>query len=253
MLPRLSPSHRLLTLSALLFLSSRVWAANDKPALQDTVAWGRIVTVWHIMIDHSSGAIFSSERLQAILPQLDQAEAAITELVSQQLLPQEVGEELRRVLHSRRQYIQGRCYPTSARSDLTQAEATRSASHWVMEMQYSLLRQQSPSIQLDPKLRDAIRANLERELSFQRQLADLEAKQEQRRQALTQEQEERETRVDWNQFEEKCAREWRSLFAAYQERRVPVDRATRRLVPYLMDLTTSQPPGGLAGHLPSGH
>lgn len=223
-------------ISCALLLLARPAFAEETPAYQNTVEWGRLVRLWHELLDHSSGQTYRPERFGETAPDRESIDADLASLVSQKLLPADVGEGLRRVFHARYQYVKERCYPTSARTQETSTEALRGASSWVVEMQLSLLRQQSWSGRLDPKLSKAIQTNLTNELSFQFRLADLESELTRRREELA-----KQEQADWDKFNRAAAKQYAELAQAYQNRRLPRDRAVSRLVPYLVALTQATP------------
>ena len=237
--------------SALLVLALPLPAKDSRSALQDTVEWGRMVLLWHCLLDHSSSVIYDPERFKAAAPDLDKVDAGIAALVSRKLLSQDAGDRLRGLFQARYRYLQDRCYPASAASEADSREAARRASHWVMELQFNLLRQQSRQGPVGRELRDAIHTNLARELTFQQRLADLEQEQARRREALAKKEEQKEP-VDWTRFESESTERWLSLYNAYQNRALREDRTASRLVPYLVDLTTAQPPDAAADQPPSG-
>jgi hypothetical protein len=235
---------------ALLLLSLPA-CAGEAPAMQNTVEWGRLVSFWHLMLDHSSGAVYSPERFHEAAPKLDTAESDITSLVVKKLLPQDTGEALRGVFRDRYQYLEERCYPSTGHVSQSSTEAVTSASHWVVEMQLTLLRRQSRAGKSDRKLRDAIQANLTTELAFQQAAAKLKRQETQEREALSKKEAEKE-RVDWSQFDARCAQRGQSLLVAYGKRQPPRDRIVPRLVGLLVDLTEAQPPDTSADHLSPG-
>ena len=210
-----------------------------------------MVLLWHQLLDHSSGVIYGPERFKAAASDLDKVEAGIAALVSRKLLSQETGDRLRGLFQARYQYLQDRCYPTSDKTTVTAQEAARRASDWVMELQFNLLRQQGRQGPVGRELLDAIHTNLARELTFQQRLADLEQEQARRREALAKKEEQKEP-VDWTRFESESTQRWLSLYDAYQSRALRPDRTTSRLIPYLVDLTTAQPPDAAADQPPSG-
>ncbi len=226
-------------------------ADKNTPAMQNTVEWGRLVSFWHLLLDHSSGTVYSPERFTDAAPKLDTAESDINSLVVKKLLPQDLGEPLRRVFRARYEYLQERCYPSTGHVSQSSTEAVESASHWVVEMQFTLLRRQTRAGKSDRKLLEAIQANLTTELAFQQAAADLKRQDTQEREALTKKEAEKE-KVDWSQFDARCAKRWQSLLAAYGKRQPPRDRALPRLVGLVMDLTDAQPPDTSADQLSPG-
>ena len=114
------------------------------------------------------------------------------------------------------------------------------ASHWVVEMQLSLLREAYRGGEPDRKAVEAIASTLTRELSFLRGVSSLEAEQAKAKQALT-EKEARSEAVDWGKFEAENSRQRLLLVDSYHGRNQPRNHAVQRLVPFLMDLTKTQP------------
>jgi len=234
-----------------LVLLSLPACAGEAPAMQNTVEWGRLVSFWHLMLDHSSGAVYSPERFREAAPKLNAAESDITSLVVKKLLPQDLGEPLRRVFRERCEYLQERCYPPTGHVSQSSTEAVISASHWVVEMQLTLLRRQSRAGKSDRKLLDALQANLTTELAFQQSATDLTRQDTQEREALTKKEAEKE-KIDWSQFDTRCAQRWQSLLVAYGKRHPPRDRTVPRLVSLLLGLTEAQPPDTSADQLSPG-
>jgi hypothetical protein len=224
----------------LLLLLSLPALAKDKPSLADTQEWTHLASVWHLMIDHSAVVIYSPERFKEMAPEMERAEVELTSLVTRGLLSAETGQGLREVFEARYEYIQDHCYPTSRELEHSELTAAEVASHWVTEMQLSTLRDAYRSGEPDRKTLDLIAGVLSRELTFQRQVAALEADQARERQTLT-EKDARKEAVDWNKFEIESTRRRALLIESYHGRNLPRDRAIQRLVPSLMDLTKTQP------------
>jgi hypothetical protein len=237
----------LFSLALLLFAPSA--RAAETPAYQNTVEWGRLVRLWHELLDHSSGAAYDPARFREAAPDLDRADGDLAALVARKLLSAEIGEGLRGLFHARYQYVRERCYPTSARSAQTSTEALRAASCWVVELQISLLRQQSRLGSPDRKLLAAVEANLTTELSFQRGLDNMEAEQQRQREALLKQADGKSEQVDWSKFNLAAGKQFEQLVQAYQTRSLPRDRTTPRLIPYLFALTQATPSARTSSHL----
>ena len=225
----------LLWWALLLFSVANVALASSQPPLEGTPEWGRLGELWNVLTDHSSGAVYSSERFQELAPGLDRADADLTGLIGQKRLPAEAGEALRGLFHARYRYISEYCYLARPRSERTGYDAAQSASRWVVELQLSLLRDQLRAPTPDAKSVRGAEANLAAELMFLRECTSLSDSLTRSRKALTAKEEQHE-KVDWQAFERERLRRETSLLELYRTRRLRPDRAMRRLAPYLVSL-----------------
>ncbi len=240
--------HRLLRgvllalLPALLVALLLAPAAADVDAAGEAPEWRGLVTLWHTMLDHSSDAIYSPALFDELAANLDASDDGLTALSQRRLVPEAVADTLRRLLHSRYEYIDERHYIGQARVSQSALEASVATAHWLVERELDLLRR----AYVDPDLnRDAISASeshLAFQLTFIHHAEALEAGAEQRRQELSLRQETGEA-VDWRAFENECQRRRQLLLDAYCVRRLRTAPPVQAVMPYLFALTRARPDG----------
>ena len=231
-----SRAYQALWVVIFLLALTQVVGAKGKLSVEGTAEWGRLGELWKVMLDHSSGIIYSPERFRKLTPNMSRADADLTALIAQKRLPAEAGEALRRLFHARYSYITDHHYLAQSQQNRTAFVSAQQTSQWVIEMQLALLRKQYGAAPPDEKLRKGGEAALAFELAFQQQCAALSDELEQRRKKLT-EKEAQQQPVDWNSLEEARRRRETALHASYQARRISFDRGLRRLMPYVLSLT----------------
>lgn len=235
-----------LALVALLLLSQACWllpaarAGSKAPSLEKTPEWGRLVTLWHAMLDHSSDLVYSPARFQELAKQMDAVDADVAELVKAGLLSVPVAAGLARLFHDRYQYILTRHYTSQSEIKLSGLEAAAAASHWIVELQLGVLRRGSVGPDGRPAPSDAIESTIAYELSFLEEYNRFEAEVEKRREVLAQQQAAGKE-VDTKAFDDDCERRRLLLLEAYQGHRIRVSRSVRSLLPQVMALTRSRP------------
>lgn len=240
----------------LLLALPRVALARENAAYRATPEWVRVVTVWHVVLDHSQGTIYSLDRFKEAAPGLDRADKDLHALAARGLLSRDLAEGLVWVLRTRYSYVRDHCYVTTSQVTRDEVEAARGASMWVMEMQLAMLRQQPLSEQLDVKLREAIRANLVTELTFQRSLVALgdtprvKEPPADRGPAAGQAEPKRDEAAQAKRLQESLRRQ-RQLLIAYRDGKLPRDRTAQRLAPYVMELTQTPPERDMPAAPPS--
>ncbi len=220
----------LLALTAFLSLPA---LAKPKDDYHNTPAWTRLVTLWHLVLDHSSGVVYSPDRFKELGTRLDRADTDVRTLEAKGL-PKEVGDGLVWMLRARYAYVKDRCYgatQTAKQDDLESAEA---ASEWVVEMQLGVLRDQCGPGSSNAKLEGAVRRNLVTELTFQHGLQAVRGGQ-------TAGAEEGKDEAAQAKLAQEATRRKQTLLAAYERRDLPRDRTIQTLVPYLVELTKAQP------------
>lgn len=243
-LPR--PAQVLLCCTLLLTLSGLA-SARRAPAVESIPEWVRLSVVWNTLTDHSAGLLFSEERLHELVPDIDRARADLDALVAQRALPADTAAVLLTVLQERYRYVEEHCYGSSSRQELTRLAGSEAASRWVVEMQLDLLRRPVASgaptaaVQPDRKLQRAVQASLTNELSFLWQCRAARGDLLRRQQELDG-REARGEEVDRTRVDLEWTRRQQALVEAYQQHRVRVDHAIRRLVPYLIRLALTPPP-----------
>jgi hypothetical protein len=156
------------------------------------------------------------------------------------LLPQTVADSLRRLLHSRCEYIQTHHYTTRTYISLTGTESARGAANWIIEIELSVLRSSYLHPREKQHLISAAETNTAYELTFLHHLRRFEAEADRRRADLEAKEEEGET-VDWQAFDVEYQTRANLLLEAYRNRRVPRTRAVDDLLPYVFALTRSRP------------
>ena len=218
----------------------RAAAGPDMAGLQRTGEWNRLAVLWHTMIDHSSNKTFSRERFESLAKDMDVADADISALEKQGLLPRDVAADLRRLFHARYEYIDKYHYITSSNVFMTSSESAASTSHWLTEHNLYVIRATAATPGADPRLVEAAESSTAYELAFQHHLDKFEAEVQQRREALNR-QEREGKRVDWQAFDNDCERRRNLLFDAYRDRRIPIPRSVRALMPYVLALTRARP------------
>ena len=227
-------------LLTLLLTSLLAPAAADIEAARESPEWSRLVTLWHTMLDHSSDAIYSPALFDELAVDLDAADEDLTALSQRRLVPEAVASTLRRLLHSRYEYIGERHYIGQARVSQAAIEAAVATAHWLVERELHLLR----AAYLNPDLnRDALsdsESHLAFQLTFIHHAEALQAGAEQRRQELALREEDGEA-VDWRAFENECQRRRQLLLDAYCVRRLRTARTVQRVMPYLFALTRARP------------
>ncbi len=82
-------------------------AAAARADYQDTAEWSRLVQFWHLLLDHSSGAVYSPARGRELSDSLEGVEADLKTLMDQKLLPAEEGENLGWIFHAARRVCEG--------------------------------------------------------------------------------------------------------------------------------------------------
>jgi len=239
---RLRLSGPVLLASLLLWLASTSSAsglAARKPTLERTPEWGRLVILWHTMLDHSAEVIYSAARLRELAGQMDQMDADAAGLVKLGLLAVPVAANLSRLFHDRYEYIATRHYTTESQVKLTGLEAAAATAHWIVELQFAVLRR---GLRADgaPVDAAAIESTISYELSFLREYDRFEAEGESRRQALL-EQQAAGKEVDLKAFEDECERRRLRLLEAYHNRSIRPSRSVKALLPYLVALTRCRP------------
>jgi len=193
------------------------------------------------MIDHSSNLMYSRERFDDLVKDLDQADADLSALAGRHLLSDQLAGDLRRLFHARYEYIKGHHYTTQYRIEINEADRARGAADWVIELQLSLLRTAYADPDQNQRLISAAQSNLSYELTVLYHLNKFEAEADRRRANLKAREDEGKT-VDWQAFDTDCARRYGLLLEAYRARRIPGAPSVRDLLPYICALTRSQPP-----------
>lgn len=220
---------------------SRPAAARGLGPVSDTPEWQRLVTLWHALIDHSSDLIYSRERLDELVADLDRADADLSALAERHLLSAQFADDLRHIIHARYQYIRDHYYTTQSEIWIDEVERARGAADWIVELQLSVLRTAYLNPEQSGRLISAAESNLSHELTFLHHLDKFEAEVKRRRANFKAREDEGET-VDWQTFETDCTRRYGLLLEAYRNHRIPRAPSVQDLLPYLQDLTRSRPP-----------
>ncbi len=241
---RSSPLRRQWGLFALLGVmvlcaSPALAKAKAKEDYRNTREWVRLGRVWHALLDHSSGAVYSPERFRELAAEVEQSEAGIHSLDARGLLPHEVAVGLRWVLRLRYDYLKERGYNTPREGRFDTMESAEAGSLWTIEMQLSLLRPQPQAAPLEAKLQAAVRTNLVTELTFQRGLEQVRQELAQREQAIPKE--EAENGAARAKLAQESLQREGALLEARSRRRLTRDRMVENLMPYLLDLTQTLP------------
>lgn len=228
---------RLLALAAALALLLSLGAdarGADPTALRETAEWGRLVTLWHTLLDHSSNRILSRARFAELAKDMERAEDDISALVAREALSAETGATLRWVLHRRYQYLSDQHYSLRSRVFMEEGEAAAVAAGWLIEHHLEAMRVMGSE--------GRGRSELAYQLGFLHHLGKFEEEVERRRQKLEREESEG-GRVDWQAFDNECHRRRNLLLRAYRTQRLPRVRSVEDVLPHLIALTTTQPPG----------
>ena len=225
-------------IAVLLAVLPRRSAAADLGAAMQAPEWQRLVNLWHAMLDHSSDLIYSPDLFQELVKDIDRADGDVASLGKSGLMPASVTADLRSLFHARYEHLKERHYTNQARVTLTAAEASRSAAHWVVENQLSVLRRAAED-DGEPRLVEAARSNITYQLTFLHHLNEFEAEADRRRRNLKAKEEAGET-VGWEGFDSDCERRRNLLLEAYRQRRLPRVRSVEALAPYVFALTTCQ-------------
>ena len=235
---------RLVLIACCLFIlpagPSHASSAGDLGPLADAPEWQRLVTLWHALLDHSSDLIYNRPRFDELVKDLDQADADLAALAEPTLLPRQVADDLRRLLHDRYAYIRGHTYTTLYHVQMTGVESARSAASWVVELQLSVLRTAYPDPNAKRELIAAAESNLAYELNFLYHLDRFEAEGARRRLALKTKEDQGGT-VDWPAFDADYQRRCTLLLEAYRTRRLPRARPVGDILPLVGNLTRSRP------------
>lgn len=244
-------SERSRWLAALLFGLALAWLARSlsaaaTPPLEYTPEWRRLVALWHVLLDHSSNAIYSPARLQSLAPEMERMEADLGKLAAEKRLAPAIADGLRGIFRDRHQYLEQRHYSTEPQVSLSATEAAAATAQWVIELELEMVRRSSPPPESARRELAASSRVIEYELAFLRALREFEAETERRRQALA-DREATGEEVDWKTFENECQRRRNLLLDAYHKRRLRPGRAVRELVPYMLMLTTARPPAPAEG------
>lgn len=242
------PAQVLLCCALSLLVGQGLASAKRTPPLETLPEWVHLSVVWNTLTDHSSGLMFSEQRLHELVPEIDRAEADLAALVAQNALPADTAAVLRTVLQERYHYVEQHCYGPSQRIELTRLEGVEAASRWMVEMQLDLLRQPSTAGSLtaavprsDRKLQQAIQTSLTNELSFLWQCRSARDDLARQRKELADE-EAQGRKVDRSRPDVAWVHRQQALVETYQQHRVRADRAIERLVPYLLRLTLTPAP-----------
>jgi hypothetical protein len=190
------------------------------------------------VLDHSSNWIYDPDSLRELVTDLDSADADLLALSDRRLLRAEVADGLRWLLHSRYEHVRQRHYATRARVVLTETESSRSAAHWIIELQLSLLRRIGTE-EDSRRLAEAAKSNITYQLTFLHHSDEFEAGAN-RRGVEMKRSEEAGATVDWEAFQLDCQRRRNLLLEAYRDRRLPRVRDVDALLPYVIALTSGQ-------------
>ena len=213
--------------------------AKEKISIQNTVEWNHLVSLWHVMLDHSSNVIYSPERFKEVAPLLERADTDITALITKGVVTKDTGESLRWIFHTRHDYIKDQIYGVTATRQQDNLQAAASASQWTVEMQLDVLRQLYRSDTPDKKLLEAVRSNLTLELTFQRRLTIVQGTVAQTETASSEDTKQSDA-AQVKQAQD-AHKQRQSLMQAYEKRKLPRDRAVQDLLPYIFELTKAQP------------
>lgn len=217
-------------------------AAADVDAAREAPEWSVLVTLWHTMLDHSSDAIYNPALFDELAGDIDDADDGLTALYQRRLVPEEVANTLRRLLHSRYEYINERHYTHQARVSHAAFQAAVTTAHWLVERELDLLRRAYADLSLDRDAISASESHLAFQLTFIHHAEALEAGVRQRRLELSIQQEAGQA-VDWRAFENDRQRRRQLLLDAYCVRRLRTARPVQAVMPYLFALTRACPDG----------
>jgi len=229
-------------LLALLLASLLAPAAADVDAAGQTPEWSGLVTLWHTMLDHSSDAIYSPALFDELASDFDAADNGLTALSQRRLVPEDVANTLRRLFHSRYEYIDDCHYTDQARVSQASLRAAVATAHWLVERELNLLRRAYINPGLNREAISGSESHLAFQLTFIHHAEALEVGAEQRRRELSAQQEAGQT-VDWRAFENDCQRRRQILLDSYRVRRLSTARPVQAVLPYVFALTRARPAG----------
>ena len=215
-------------------------ATRDVEQAARTAEWGRLVNLWHALTDHSADLVYSRPLFDDLVKHMDKADSDLTGLAERGIIPGAAAEGLRRLFHSRYQYIAEHHYTEEATVSVTESEGARGAASWIVELQLSVLRRAQSRSEENREFIEGAESSAAYELTFIHHLDKFEAKAERRRADLKAREDAGEE-VDLEAFDNDCNRRRRLLLEAYRARRLPRVRAVDDLLPYLFALTRARP------------
>jgi hypothetical protein len=215
-------------------------SASAALRVSESDEWQRLVKLWHAMLDHSSGAVYSRVLFRDLVQNLETADADLTALRERGLLSDAAANGLRGLLHCRYEYIDTYNYSVGSHLTQTDAEAAANAARWLIERQLALIRSADTLVSGLPDAVAASKAGIAYELTFLHHLENFEAEVQRRRRAL-EKKAEADEEVDWQAFQNDCHRRRNLLVDAYRKRRLRVARSVRELLPYVFSLTEARP------------
>jgi hypothetical protein len=228
-----------------LLAAAAVGHASGARSLAGSEQWGRLVALWHTMLDHSSETIYSRVRFQELVKDMDVMDSDLSELAKLGLLREGVAADLRRLFHARYEYILTRHYTTESHLRTTEEEAAAATARWVIELQLAGLRAVPAGGKESRGMIAGAESSIAYELSFLYQYDKLEASMSKRRQELEAKKAPGQE-LDMQPFENDCIRRRLLLLDAYGAHRIRVAAPVKALMPYVVSLTRARPSPPLA-------